>query len=297
MEIQPFLHERLQAAYGEEETAAIEAGYAAARRTTLRVNRLKAGRQEIEAALGEAGLPFAPVSLFADAFVLPHGSEAQLGSLPCYQDGKLYLQSLSSMLPPLLLDPQPGENILDMAAAPGGKTTEIASLTGGKAMITACERNAARLERMRANLSRQGASRVTCLGMDARQLDDLFSFDRVLLDAPCSGSGTVTPESRGRFEPALLKKTVSLQRALLQKALKLTRKGGILVYSTCSVLREENEENVRALLRSGGCELVPVDAARYAEVPQLPVSLPGTLLVKPDEFYEGFFAAVIRKTK
>ena len=95
------------------------------------------------------------------------------------------------MIPPLVLAPRQGETVLDMAAAPGGKTTQMAALSGNAALITACEKNRIRAERMQFNLQRQGATRVSVMVEDARRLDDLFSFDRILLDAPCSGSGTI----------------------------------------------------------------------------------------------------------
>ena len=97
------------------------------------------------------------------------------------------------MIPPIVLDPSPGESILDMAAAPGGKTTQMAALSGGLADITACEKNKIRAQRLLYNLKKQGAGRVTVLETDARRLDSRFFFDKILLDAPCSGSGTVTP--------------------------------------------------------------------------------------------------------
>lgn len=292
--IPAFLKEQLKARYGETLTEEIAAGMVS-RRTSLRVNRLRGTKEETETALHAAGIPWEPVSWFADAFLLPEESEAPVSELPAYGQGLIYLQSLSSMLPPLLLDAKGGEDILDMAAAPGGKTTEIASLTDGRALITACERNAARAERLRANLVRQGATRVTVMQMDARDLPESFSFNRVLLDAPCSGSGTWGPGSKGRFEEALLKRTAALQDSLLKKALSLVRSGGIVVYSTCSILPQENEDIVSRALKRGGCALVPIEEERYADVPRLPCLLPGSLLVRPTAEYEGFFAAVLRR--
>ena len=290
-----FLNEQLKARYGEALAEEIAAGMVS-RRTSLRVNRLRGTKEDVKSALNAAGIPWAPVSWFADAFLLPEGTEALVSELPAYGQGLIYLQSLSSMLPPLLLGAKAGEDILDMAAAPGGKTTEIASLTDGKALITACERNAARAERLRANLSRQGATRVTVMQMDARDLPESFSFNRVLLDAPCSGSGTWLPGSKGRFEEALLKRTAALQDSLLQKALSLVRPGGIVVYSTCSILPRENEDIVSQALNRGVCALVPIEEERYADVPRLPSLLPGSLLVRPTAEYEGFFAAALRRT-
>ena len=151
----------------------------------------------------------------------------------------MYLQSLSSMLPALVLNARPDETVLDMAAAPGGKTTQIAALTGGRCLITACEKNAVRADRLRFNLERQGARKATVMQQDARELNDLFAFDRILLDAPCTGSGTLLlceGEPPRRMEEGWVKKTASTQLAMLQKALRLLRKGHEMVYSTCSIL-------------------------------------------------------------
>ena len=230
-----------------------------------------------------------------DALVLEGAGEDAVAALPMFENGEIYMQSLSSMIPPLVLGAQAGENVLDMAAAPGGKTTQIAALTGGGALITACERNKMRAERLSYNVKRQGASRVTVMNMDARQLDDFFAFDRVLLDAPCSGSGTVTEGSRGQFSREYLDRTVKMQKTLLDKAIRLLKPGHELVYSTCSVLREENEEVVAAALKKGGVQLVPIDTAMFDGVPLLPTDMPGVMCVCPDEWYEGFFVAKMKK--
>ena len=146
-------------------------------------------------------------------------------------------------------------------------------------------------------LERQGAQRVTVMNIDARQLDDLFAFDRILLDAPCSGSGTVQlcEPSRARFDRETLSRVNKTQEALLRKALRLLRPGHEMVYSTCSILAQENEALLRRVLPGAQGELVPIDASAFPGVPLLPAALPGTLCVLPDRLYEGFFAARIRK--
>ena len=296
-EIAPFLKEQLLAQYGGDVTARIVEGYAQRRMATLRVNRLKAEPNAVREALSEAGIATQDVPWSGDALVLPEADERAVTALPLYAHGEIYMQNLSSMLPPLLLGAQPGENVLDMAAAPGGKTTQIAALTGNGAMITACERNAARCERLRFNLERQGAQRVTVMNIDARQLDDLFAFDRILLDAPCSGSGTVQlcESSRARFDRETLARVGKTQEALLRKALRLLRPGHEMVYSTCSILEAENEALLRRVLPGAQGEIVPIDPAAFPGVPLLPTALTGTLCVMPDARYEGFFAARIRK--
>ena len=174
-------------------------------------------------------------------------------------------------------------------------TEQIAALTGGRAMITACERNKMRADRLRYNIERQGAPRVTVMNMDARQLDDLFSFDRILLDAPCSGSGTVTEGSRGQFSKDYLDRTVKMQKTLLDKAIRLLKPEHELVYSTCSVFRDENEEVIASALKKGGVSIVPIDDAAFEGMPKLPTTIEGTLCVCPDERYEGFFVAKLKK--
>jgi len=149
-------------------------------------------------------------------------------------------------------------------------------------------------------VQRQGATRVTVMNIDSRNMDDLFSFDRILLDAPCSGSGTVqlgNPRSKGQFGKEFLARTTKQQEALLMKALRLLRPGCEMIYSTCSVLAQENENIVTRVLKKANAEVVPLDLSAFADVPQLPVSIPGTLCVCPDELYEGFFVAKIRRKK
>ena len=291
MERLNFLMEQLEGQYGPEELERIRSGYACRRRTSLRVNPLRADPRQAEEMLTQADIRFERVSWYSDAFLLDAGMEERVQALPVYESGGIYLQSLSSMIPPLLLNPLSGENILDMAAAPGGKTTEMAALTGNGALITACERNAGRAGRLRFNLSRQGATRVTVLQQDARQLEEFYRFDRILLDAPCSGSGTVSPQSRGTFTKENLDRTTKLQREMLAKAIQLVSPGHEIVYSTCSILKEENEDIVRKALKGGKVRLVPIEPDRFKGVPRLPVTLPGTLCICPDESYEGFFAA------
>lgn len=295
-----YLAELLLKQYGEVLAEKIAEGFAAQRAVTLRVNTLKSSCDAVRDVLGAHGIRTQDVPWSADALIVKDVREDAIAALDVYERGEIYLQSLSSMIPPLLMGAQPGENILDMAAAPGGKTTQIAALTGNRAMITACEMNKIRADRLRYNVERQGATHVTVMNIDSRNMDDLFSFDRILLDAPCSGSGTVqlgNPRSKGQFNPGNLAKTTRAQSVLLDKALRLLRPGGEMIYSTCSVLAQENEEIVRCALKKGNAEVVPLDLSAFDSVPKLPVTIHGTLCVMPDSLHEGFFVAKIRKRK
>ena len=287
----------LREQYGPEGADRIAAGFIR-RAVTLRVNTLQSTLADVTAALDAAGIIWRPVPWYADALILPEAREEAVRALPLYEQGGVYLQSLSSMIPPLLLDPKPGETILDMAAAPGGKTTQMAALSANGALITACEKNAIRADRLQFNLDRQGAKRVSVMRQDARQLDDLFRFDKVLLDAPCSGSGTLIiaeDEPQRRMTPDWLRKTTATQKALLQKALRLLSPGHEMVYSTCSILRRENEDVLKAVLPAAKAEVVPIEHEMLHHLPLLPTAMPGTLCVCPDALHEGFFAARIRK--
>ena len=297
-----FFEPALAEQYGADDVRRIVDGCYAQRAVTLRANTLKATRDEAASALDAAGIGWSPVGWHGDAFVIEGAREDAIRALPLYDEGKVYLQSLSSMIPALVLDARAGEDVCDLCAAPGGKTTQIAALSGGKALIMACEMHAPRAERLEHNLRKLGASNVTVMRTDARRLDDFFSFDRILLDAPCSGSGTLRatdPKLRQRFTPALVAKSRKAQRALLAKALKLLKPGGTLVYSTCSVLACENEDIVSEALqqacRSGSYELKAVSLDGGDDLPLLPTALEGCLTLCPTQRYEGFFVAKIAR--
>lgn len=306
------------------------------RPVTLRANTLKATSDEVSSSLTDAGMSFERVAWYDDAFIIePNVRERALWDLPIYREGGVYLQSLSSMMPPLLLGPRPGADVLDMCAAPGGKTSQMAALAGGSAHLTACEMSAPRAEKLSYNLGKLGARNVNVMRIDARRLDEFFSFDQILLDAPCTGTGTYRMgDARAikRMTSTLLSKTVRSQRALLDRALTVLKPGGTLVYSTCSILPQENDEQVAAALkRHRDCKLVSlasesngiegsrsqkepaaqdgsgeplqlpetarslIDAVETGAVPVLEGTLTETLTVCPSRLYEGFYMAFIRK--
>lgn len=268
----------LKTEFDERELAQIEAVFSHTRPTTLRANTIKSSAKEIAEELTRAGIEFEKVDWYGDAFALRERRD--LRELDIYKDGKIYLQSLSSMMPPLELDPHPGEDILDMCAAPGGKTTQLAALGGRGCNITAVEMHAPRAERLRYNLAKQGASNVVVMQTDARRLDEFFRFDKILLDAPCSGSGTLNLENEKQmkgFTQALIDKCCKQQAALLKKALELLKPGGTLIYSTCSILKCENENQIEKALSKASPDF----------------ELKSMKTIYPDELYEGFFIAKI----
>ena len=293
-----FLYEILTKTYGENLVNEIIDGYTKNRPTTFRVNTSKVSLDYIKQTLKELKINFQEVAWNKTAIIIEDIKENEIKELDIYKNGEIYLQSLSSMIPPFVVNPKEGENILDMAAAPGGKTTQMANLSNNKAMITACEKNKIRAERLKYNLEKQGTSRVTVMLKDARKLDDFFSFDKILLDAPCSGSGTLNlnvTNIEKVFTKELVERSIKTQKELLKKAVRILKTNGELIYSTCSILKEENEKVVEEILKLGNAEIVPIDAEEFKDIPLLPVNIEGTMCVCPNELYEGFFVAKLRK--
>ena len=294
MQIPQFLEKILQKQYNNEITNKIMNGYKEQKNVTLRINTIKTTKEKIKECLNQAKIEFQEVEWNRDALIIKNAREEEIRKLEIYENGEIYLQSLSSMLPPIILEPKEGENILDMAAAPGGKTTQIAAITNNKAFITAVEKNKIRAERLRYNLQKQGVGCVNVMLEDARKLSDFFSFDKILLDAPCSGSGTMSIFDKN-FNGELIKRSSKTQEELLKKALKILKPGGEMVYSTCSILKQENEEILEKVLTKANAEIEPINLME--NIVALPSKIEGTITVCPTENYEGFFVAKIRKIK
>ena len=233
-----FLEEKLKKQYSSEEIEKITNGYTSNRIMSLRINTIKTSKDKVENELKQNNIKFTEVSWYNEALIIENINENDIRKLNMYTNGEVYLQSLSSMIPVIVLEPKPGENILDMAAAPGGKTTQISAITNNQALITACEKNKIRADRLRYNLEKQGASGVNILNTDASHLDSFFSFDRILLDAPCSGSGTINLNNEKDmkfFSEELINRSVKTQFELLKKAIQILKPGHEMVYSTCSI--------------------------------------------------------------
>lgn len=324
-----FLYEMLKEQYGKELTETIIQGLFTKRKTTIRVNTIKSNMEKVKNELEKANIKYKRVDWSNYALIIENVNnianidkyesmsifnknsnkntnliETVLQNMDIYKSGEIYLQSLSSMLPPIILEPKESTDILDMTAAPGGKTTEIAALTNNKSHITACEKNKIRADRLKYNVQKQGATCVFVMQKDARFIDDFFSFDQILLDAPCSGSGTLdlnNSDTEKYFSRELIERSAKTQKLLLQKAIKLLKPGHTMVYSTCSILKKENEEALESCLNNpkfnGKIEIEPINFNGIDELPLLPTSIKGTLCVCPTDLYEGFFVAKIKKNK
>jgi 16S rRNA (cytosine1407-C5)-methyltransferase len=284
--------------------------FATARPTTYRANTLKATGQQVQEALAAQGLRVEPVSWCPGAFILTEGRLRELQETQAYREGWLYVQSLSSLVPVLILDPQPGEQVLDLTAAPGSKTTQIACLMREQGRLVANDNNRIRLFKLKANLALQGATEVEVWRLDGERVGRLHPerFDRVLLDAPCSAEGrfqTGEPKTFRYWKPAKIREMVHKQRRLLASGIAALKAGGVLVYSTCTFAPEENEGVIAWALKRFG-DAVSVDEIR-APVPTAQPGLSGwghvvfapslanTVRLLPTPLMEGFFLAKLRK--
>lgn len=291
-----FLLEKLKTTYDESKINEIIKGLSLTKKTSFRVNTIKSSVEEVERVLNESGIPYEKFKGIDYVFLLVPNSEDLLSKLDIYKDGKIYIQSISSMLPVYVLDPKENENILDMCAAPGGKTTLISAFSNNKSNVTAVELHKDRFERLKYNVNLQGAN-AYLLNINAIDLDNNLKFDKILLDAPCSGSGILNINDdryKTYFTSALIEKCVKAQKKLITKASKILKKAGILVYSTCSLLKEENENIIDFALANGFKvdEEFFEDKAKNIGIDSLEKCIlieKNYMKIYPSETYEGFF--------
>ena len=290
MNIPTYLYNLLINYYGNDLTEEIINSFNQERVTSLRVNTLKTNKDEVTKVLKENNIDYKEVETIDFALII-NDDEQAIRNLNIYKEGKVYLQSLSSMLPPLYLGLKEGSTILDMASSPGGKTSEICALMNNNIFVTATEVNAIRFDRLKHNLELLGCKNITCLKKDARDLDNYFVFDNILLDSPCSGSGTIENGDYSKISEELINKIQKTQYELLKKALTVLKKGNTLVYSTCSILKCENEDIINKVKEEFNIEIVPIEA----NIKTLPSTIDGVITVMPTKEYEGFFVAKIKK--
>ncbi len=295
--INDFLIEALTKQYGQALTLEIIEGYKCKRYTTIRVNTLKTTVLDVINEFDKLGIEYEQNDLFSHALIIKNKTSKEMLELDLCKEGKIYLQSLSSQLPAILLEPKESCDILDMCASPGSKTTYLAQLVNNNSFITACEIDKIRMERLKSNVLKLGVSCVNFMTVDSRKLDDFFRFDQILLDAPCSGSGTLSiyDKSMSKFSKALVYNSSKLQFELLKKALTILKPNQEMIYSTCSILDIENEEVLNKILKVCKCEIIPFDEKIKENLSLLPSKVEGTLCIKPDCYFEGFFVAKIKK--
>lgn len=301
----PELVAKLADQYQQKAYEQILSGFMVHRPVTLRVNRIKTDIRRVMELFRAENIKHERVNWYDDALIIRNKREKDLEDHRLFQEGEIYLQSLSSMIPPLVLEPKPGMKILDLTAAPGSKSTQLAALMNNQGYILANELNPIRAERLKFNIERQGASIVEVRVGDGKRPEpnwDRF-FDAVLLDAPCSGVGLFAMDDSRTYRGWSLRTVNQLakeQRRLIEVAFNALKPGGILVYSTCTLMKEENETNIAWTLEQFGSQLslekigltlanAVTESVRFANQSNT------ALVIIPTELYEGFFIAKLRK--
>jgi len=301
----PWLAERWVKDFGPEVALRICAANNQKPPFTVRANTLKIGREALLQRLQEDGIPTQPTPYSPDGLTLAKAPD--LAKDPLFQEGMYFIQDESSQMIAFLLEPQPGERILDVCAAPGGKTTHLAQLMQNRGEIFALDLLGSKIKLIRENCHRLGITSVQVLEGDATQplpIPEGIHFHRVLVDAPCTGLGILhrNPEAKWRRRPEDIPRLAKVQAAILDRASSCLNPGGILVYSTCTMTLEENERGVETFLAKR-TDFEREDLSRTAPLFMRPlVSSEGFFRTYPERIMgesgrmDGFFAARLRKT-
>ncbi|THG94596.1 hypothetical protein EW026_g6909 [Hermanssonia centrifuga] len=251
-----FLAEKLFQLFPVSEAIEFFEANEVARPVTIRTNTLRTRRRDLAQALINRGVNLEPIGKWTNVGLQVFESSVPIGATPEYLAGHYMLQAASSFLPVIALGPQPGERVLDMASAPGGKTTHMAALMQNTGMVFANDANKARTKSLTANVHRLGCKNVVVCSYDGREFPKVMGgFDRVLLDAPCSGTGVISKDASVKTNKSDRDFTLlsHLQKQLILCAIDSvqpeSKTGGYLVYSTCSVTVDENEAVVDYALR------------------------------------------------
>ncbi len=296
-----FIIRRWIAFFGEKETLRLVEAMERGIPKHIRVNTLKIDERELIERLEDRGfsLEKTEVPLCYKVVKEPFS----IGATPEYLLGYYYVMEKSSCVPPLALNPKPGETIADFASSPGGKTTFLAQLMENRGVIIAIEANEERIQPLIDNIHRMGMLNTVVLRMNAVKFKNLgIKVDKILIDAPCSGEGVIHKDKSRKTDRGArdIEFCSALQRELLESAIESLKPGGVLVYSTCSLTPEENELNVQWVLDNFEVELedIPWGDPALTEIPGVELS---DEIRKCRRFYphkhetSGFFVAKIVK--
>jgi 16S rRNA (cytosine1407-C5)-methyltransferase len=286
------------------------ASFTSRRPTTIRANTLKTTVVNLHKKLVDQGAELTSVQWNALASIVNKLELRDLTNTESYKNGELYVQSLSSMVPPLVLAPRAGDKVLDIAAAPGSKTTQMAAMMENQGEIIANDTSHVRRYRLQANLDTQGVTIAKVGKVDGRSIWQEYPeyFDKTLVDVPCSMEGRFLGSDAKTYKdwsPKKVKILSNLQRWLLRSAISATKTGGIIVYSTCTLSPEENEGVIDWILQkeAGNIQMLPIDidnlpidpaVTRWGEKEYDP-EVAKCARILPSAYMEGFFVAKIQK--
>lgn len=278
---------------------------------SLRVNTLKTSVDSLKIELQKQNILFDQVVWYPEAIVVDKKTDKSTitaSDLP--KNGLLYIQSLSSMIPALILNPQPGEKICDLTAAPGSKTSQIAAMMHNEGEIVANDKSRERLYKLRAVLAAQGVTNTQVTQLPGEDLWKRYPeyFDKTLVDVPCTMEGRFLcsdPKSYKDWTPKKVKVLSQLQKYILRSAVSATKPGGLIVYSTCTLEPEENEGVVDWVLKrekgAVSVEAVSLDVPNRQngltewQKKSFDPQLAETMRIVPSETMEGFYVAALRK--
>ncbi|MDP6602101.1 MAG: RsmB/NOP family class I SAM-dependent RNA methyltransferase [Phycisphaerales bacterium] len=306
--------ERFIAMFGEEGYAEIAESLTPPGRgpCTFRLNALRGDPSATLAEIEDAGMTAQPIHWCPLGYRVTSGTIRSLQALRSYESGALYIQAASSMVAAHALEAEPGDAVLDMCAAPGSKTSQLAAAMKNSGVLVANDRSRKRLYKLREILQKQGATCVEVLCGDGERLGKSHAdcFDRVLVDAPCSGEGRFRldrPMRIARWSEREIRTLARQQERLLIAALRCVKPGGLVVYSTCTFAPEENERVLdRVLCRDSiDASIEPLpdairppsarDPLQAWESVSFQHDLRGAIRIMPDDTTGGFFIARIRR--
>ncbi len=275
-------------------------------RRSIRINTLTGSIQEIKAGIEAKGWKLEQIPWCKEGFWIEHPERRDVGNLLEHHLGKIYVQEAASMVPPLVLQPKPGDLVLDLCAAPGSKTTQMGMMMNNQGLIVANDYKGLRLQSLGINVQRSGLTNCLISLMHGKRFYQ-FEFDKILVDAPCSGTGAIRKSLKTIriWNAGMITKLARQQKELLENAYNNLKPGGEIVYSTCSVEPEENEGVVNYLLKKyPSAKLVSVNLPGLKTSPpilefegvQFHPSLDKVIRIWPqDNDTEGFFVAKIKK--
>ncbi|MCI0485498.1 MAG: 16S rRNA (cytosine(967)-C(5))-methyltransferase RsmB [Blastocatellia bacterium] len=302
-----WLIERWSAWLGEEESQRLALANNQPPPVAFRVNTLRSTADEVLSSLQSKNVTVRPSDLVPGAFVVERGGMDEV--MKAVEGGLIYIQDEASQMVSLLLDVKRGHRVLDLCAAPGSKSSHIAALAGDDCWIMACDLHHHRLVTLMEICRRLNARSIDAVALDATRelpiIDSAKKFDRVLIDAPCSGTGTLrrNPEIKWRLAPEDVSRLAEVQLDLLTRAVDMLASEGRLVYSTCSIEREENEEVIEKFIK-GGSPLRLIRPDRERNLYQERNLYARADLITEQRFVrtfphrhttDGFFAAVFEK--
>lgn len=282
-------------------------GIMSKRYTTLRVNTMKYNIQELMKYFKEVNIKFERVLWYNDALVIKNATEKEIQKLDIYEKGYIYLQSLSSMIPPLVLNPKENEKVLDLTAAPGSKTTQMSAMMNNKGYILANELDKIRCERLKFNVQGQGSKIIEVINGRGEKVGEQYKevFDKVLLDTPCSGEGRFTTSNVRSYRDWSIKQVKELtkiQKKLFKSAYEALKPGGTMVYSTCTINKDENECILDWALDNFDLKIVDIDlkvkdAMLGFNEEFNNKDIKKAIRILPSKEMEGFFVAKLIKQK